>query len=311
MQINVNSCGQFVGKRMEADNCVHLPSENPSSTPPVQKKQRCGPETLLVCTNCTKTGGNLRRCSKCGGTSIKVVVSRLMCPNLYLPEGNCAVDDEYDFGDLVTNAYGNPIFNKIIQALFILQFDLPRSPRLDQLFAAAVEFSVEPVDFQDFVKIFADQPLGKRKIPGVVQVNSFKPFTPLDIAGMRPNRWHIWRHAKESLANSADPEEAHFVGFVEVAYGENRQVIVTPMLISKRTVERVRGLQPWQRMSPTTGRSTEQPFNIESCMEFLNDYIKQDRTNEMRLRTDLLPPTSRSSGKPERGHPATHCSWVA
>ncbi|KAF8206934.1 hypothetical protein K438DRAFT_1962582 [Mycena galopus ATCC 62051] len=107
---------------MEADNCVHLPSENPSSTPPVQKKQR-------------------------------------------------AVDDEYDFGDLVTNAYGNPIFNKIIQALFILQFDLLRSPRLDQLFAAAVEFSVEPVDFQDFVKIFADQPLGKRKIPGVVQVN--------------------------------------------------------------------------------------------------------------------------------------------
>ncbi|KAJ7116661.1 hypothetical protein C8R44DRAFT_880017 [Mycena epipterygia] len=159
-------------------------------------------------------------------------------------------------------ACNNPIFHENLQACFILHFDLLRFPQIDKPFAAMIELGIEPAEFLDFSKIFAGQPPGDREITGMVQVNSFQPFSRTEVAGMRAIKHEIWHVAKDSLLDDKKDTRCFQVG-----NGENRQTITAPMIIGTGGIlESVRKSKPWKIACPNTGKVTEKPFNIENML---------------------------------------------
>ncbi|KAJ7851922.1 hypothetical protein B0H14DRAFT_2581156 [Mycena olivaceomarginata] len=58
----------------------------------------------------------------------------------------------------------------------------------------------------------------------------------------------------------------------------------------------VRRACPWTVKSAFTGKVTEAPFNIETCMEFINTHIRADKKNRLLLRTEMLEEDAQVDG---------------
>ncbi|KAJ7633409.1 hypothetical protein DFH06DRAFT_1303470 [Mycena polygramma] len=55
---------------------------------------------------------------------------------------SCTTADVHDLDELFENAYNDPVFNRILQALFILHFDLLRFPQVDKPIVAEIELAI-------------------------------------------------------------------------------------------------------------------------------------------------------------------------
>ncbi|KAJ7031341.1 hypothetical protein C8F04DRAFT_1262950 [Mycena alexandri] len=221
---------------------------------------------FTACTKCLKTRAveELRRCSKCK----HVLYCSTECQAQHWPTHKswCIKNDDSKLLEHTDKALHNPLFHLILQACFILQFDLLRSPRLDRPFEALIELGIEPVEFSNFSKIFTNQRLGDGEIEAMIQLNSFDPPDVLDVAPARQKMWHQF-----------------------ISCGECRLSAYTPIMIGRQALELVRASRPWSFVCPTTGKVIERPFSIESCMdsEFLNNYIRRDKDDTMLLRTKM------------------------
>ncbi|KAJ7745784.1 hypothetical protein B0H16DRAFT_1889380 [Mycena metata] len=175
-----------------------------------------------------------------------------------------------------------PFFTLILQACFILQFDLLRSPspRIDKPFVGLVDFGIEPVEFSNFSKIFTNQRLGDGEVEAMVQMNSVKPLT----SPISPGGQTVWRQAVDRIK---DEEHAWSVVLAKISTGGSGVTATSTLTIGRGALDLVRASRPWSFECPSTGTVIERPFNIESCMEFLNDYIRRDKDNAMRLRTKM------------------------
>ncbi|KAJ7659303.1 hypothetical protein DFH06DRAFT_1327129 [Mycena polygramma] len=243
-----------------------MPSESSQDT----LAQRKGFNFTIACTGCAAGDRELRRCSKCR----RALYCSTECQTKHWPshKPSCTTADVHDLDELFKNAYNDPVFNRILQALFILHFDLLRFPQVDKPIVAEIELAIEPVKSRDFARIFVGAPLGEKPIMGMLQINAFTPFTRSRVAALTPTRWGVWKHAKDSLNEGA--EAARCGGsFAWTDSGNARR----------------RESPPLKLACLTTGEITEQPFNIESCLERLNDYIQADTNNKMGLRTEMLP----------------------
>ncbi|KAF8139437.1 hypothetical protein K438DRAFT_2030554 [Mycena galopus ATCC 62051] len=156
-----------------------------------------------ACTHCMGRG-ELRRCGKCKGAWY----CSKECQKKHWPKHKewCSEVDGSGIQKLVMNAYSNPVFNGILQTLFVLHFDLLRFPRVDKPFMAHVDIGIEPAEMLDFVKIYTDQPLGDQKMDGMVQMNSFWPLTPGEVATITPGKYQVWREARDSLDTKECPD---------------------------------------------------------------------------------------------------------
>ncbi|KAJ7759627.1 hypothetical protein B0H16DRAFT_1720413 [Mycena metata] len=74
---------------------------------------------------------------------------------------------------------------------------------------------------------------------------------------------------------------------MEFGNGENPQTITLPVHIQRRALNMVQAAEPWVMTSAITGQSTEAPFNIETCMEFINTHIRSDKQDQLLLRTEM------------------------
>ncbi|KAJ6632099.1 hypothetical protein B0H10DRAFT_2426955 [Mycena sp. CBHHK59/15] len=243
-----------------------------------------------ACTNCFKNDGDepglkLSRCGKCKG----VWYCSKECQTKHWPQHklSCSAVDGSGIRKLVENFYSNRLLNTYLQACFILHFDLLRRPQLDKPFMARLDIGIEPADMPDFFNIFIGQPLGAGKIKGMVQVNAFTPLTPAAMAELTPMRKEIWRQARESANKMGYGGDS--VGLVEMGSGESEQTITCPVHIHQPAMELVRASPPWEMKSAITGVVTEAPFNIETCMEFMNTHIRADKKNQLLLRTEMRP----------------------
>jgi hypothetical protein len=132
---------------------------------------------------------------------------------------------------------------------------------------ARIDLGVEPADITDFFSIFMDEPLDTANIKGMLQVNGFTPFMPHQIADLAPKRMDIWRQARENADRMGF--EADSVGLMEFRNGANQQSITCTVYITQAAMDLVRKSPPWVMTSATTGKSTEVPFNIETCMQYV------------------------------------------
>ncbi|KAJ7088679.1 hypothetical protein C8R44DRAFT_892739 [Mycena epipterygia] len=93
------------------------------------------------CTNCLACDCELSRCSKCKG----VWYCSKECQLQHWPKHklSCSNGDPGDFYELFTSGFTNPIFNGILQACFVLAFDLLCFPSIDKPFLAQVKFGIK------------------------------------------------------------------------------------------------------------------------------------------------------------------------
>ncbi|KAJ6463663.1 hypothetical protein DFH09DRAFT_1295779 [Mycena vulgaris] len=94
------------------------------------------------------------------------------------------------------------LFNAVLQACFALQLDLVRA-QLDKPFVVLV--AIERVDFRDFCRIFTGQPLDAEPFMGMVQLNSFLPYSPTQAAELLSTKHVAWCQHRDSL-NAHSPE---------------------------------------------------------------------------------------------------------
>jgi len=180
-----------------------------------------------------------------------------------------------------------PTFTKLLQACFILHYDLLRFPRTKKPFVVQIVLANEPHDFQDFVRIFTHQSLGNGTIKGMVQLNAFDPYFPTDAAAITGTKRFLWELKRDSLL-----EKDHAglsIGIVQVILNEKLQVSALPIVIDKPALEFVRTTPSLKFTCPVRKVMREVPLTIESCMEYLNALIRADVNNEMGLHTEMRP----------------------
>ncbi|KAJ7450344.1 hypothetical protein FB451DRAFT_1285757 [Mycena latifolia] len=260
-----------------------LPIPDSQDASPSEMGYRLGRGFAHVCTNCLVTGCELSKCSKCKA----VVYCSKKCQMAHWPKHKavCSKVDGSGMHDFVQNAFSNSFFNLILQACFILQFDLLRAPQLDKPFVVLVDLAIEPVELRDFCRIFTGQPLGEEKIMGMVQLNSFLPYSPAQALALNPGKKTVWRRFKDALGPK---DTGSSVGIAEIANGENRVQMTCPILIMEEVLDMVRASRPW-KLECHTGGFMEMPLTIAGSMEYLNSCIRGDRNNEMGLRTEMRP----------------------
>ncbi|KAJ7449252.1 hypothetical protein FB451DRAFT_754747 [Mycena latifolia] len=244
----------------------------------------------LMCTNCLRTDLDepslkLFRCSKCRG----VLYCSRDCQTKDWPthKKGCSSVDGSGIFTFVQNFYSNPFLNTLLQACFILHFDLLRQPLLDKPFVAQVDLGIEPADMSDFLALFLGNHPLEKKIEGVVQMNAFRPLTPAEAEGIKPGKKMTWLKAREGASRRGLADQS--VGLVEFASGENRQCLIAPIFIEREAMDLVRASAPWKIPSGITGKVADVPFNLDTCMEFMNLRIREDRDNKLLLRTEMRP----------------------
>jgi hypothetical protein len=169
--------------------------------------------------------------------------------------------------------YSNQLLNTHIQACFILHFDLLRRPQLDKPFMVRIDIGIEPAEMANFLNIFlGDQLDAKMKMKGMLQLNALTPLPPGAIADLTPLGMDIWHQAHESANRNGFSDDS--VGLMEFGNGDGQQTITCPVHIQKAAMDLVHVSPPWVMTSAITGKTTEVPFNIETCMEYVSSSLR-------------------------------------
>lgn len=162
------------------------------------------------------------------------------------------------------NFMANQLLNMMLQACFILHFDLLSHPQLDKPFIARVDIGVEPADLTKLLRIFMGETIPKdEKILGMIQVNGFSSVPPEYLE--EPRRLKLWRDTRQRADDLGHRDTS--IGLVEFGNAGSEQTIMSPIHIGAAVLEFVRTAVPWDRTSAVTGEITKVPFNLESCLE--------------------------------------------
>ncbi|KAJ6465915.1 hypothetical protein C8R47DRAFT_1326374 [Mycena vitilis] len=241
----------------------------------------------MACTVCLKSeedvGEELRKCGKCKG--VRYCSKQCQAADWPRHKKHCKAVESPGIEKLIQKLTSNHVLNLHLQACFIQQFTVllsnPRSV-LSKLFVARVDISVDPANIPDFFRIFNDEPGAPRaaELQGMLQISA---FTPLEDE-MTPTRRRVWESAREGGA-AADTEP---VAVVEFGRGDFGQQITCALPIEDEARAIVRRARPWTVESAITGKVTQAPFNIETCMEFINTHIRADKRDRLLLRTRMV-----------------------
>jgi hypothetical protein len=194
----------------------------------------------------------------------------------------------------------------ILQACFILDFNLLHRPRFDEPLMARVDVAIEPSDILDLTAILFGEGPFEKKIQGMLQVTGFTPATPLQIKNLTPTRREIWRQARAEAKSEGFPTDP--VVLIEIAYADSGNSITFSLRIHSKAKEMVKRakVEGFKRISAVTGETTTVPYTVETCMEcsyvpnyhpqsinhcyrFINTHIRADKKNQLLLRTEMRP----------------------
>jgi hypothetical protein len=155
-----------------------------------------------------------------------------------------------------------------LQSCFILAFDLLQNARCDEPLHARVDIAVEPADIADFEDIFRGKS-PKKKVQGMVQVNTFTVVTGVDSRAAR--RLEIWR--RERARADAAGFHADAIGSIQVSVSDGyaESGVDASIRIYSALKESVPG---WINggcafIDSSTGAKTTIPFTVENCMQYL------------------------------------------
>ncbi|KAJ7431583.1 hypothetical protein B0H11DRAFT_2210131 [Mycena galericulata] len=245
----------------------------------------------MACTVCHKSDedAELRKCGKCKG----VWYCSKQCQTAHRPQHkkHCKAGEVHGIQKLIQNFTSNVVLNRHLQACFIQHFPVllnePRSV-LSTPFVARVDIGVDPADIPDFFRIFNNEPDAPRaaQLQGMLQINAFTPLEPAPrtLDELTPARRRVWESAREGGA----AYETEPIAVVALGRGDFGQQITCALPIEDDARAIVRRACPWTVKSAFTGKVTEAPFNIETCMEFINTHIRADKKNRLLLRTEML-----------------------
>ncbi|KAK7002187.1 hypothetical protein R3P38DRAFT_3041967 [Favolaschia claudopus] len=248
-----------------------------------------------MCSTCLKVDNGedsakkLRRC----GTCKSVWYCSKQCQKEDWPEHKlyCSEVDGSGIARLLENLYSNEVLHHHLQACFILHFDLLNDPHSDRMFMARFDVAIEPTDMSNFLAIFRGEKskLGmNEKMEGMLQINSVSLIRPTDPLFRSSTIQNMWR--RERTKADADPVSAgRSIGMMEFGNGDGNHTITFAVHIVPAALHLVQKSEPWIVKDPITGQETLLPFNIDSCLEYMNMHIRADKKNQLLLRAHMRP----------------------
>ncbi|KAJ6594919.1 hypothetical protein B0H19DRAFT_1057128 [Mycena capillaripes] len=239
-----------------------------------------------VCTNCLRNNGDepeldLLRCGRCKG----VWYCSKDCQKKHCIRGAAAKWKARESAGLCKTYAPTGSLARISKrvSFFTSTSSGPRSSTNHLM--ARIDLGIEPADVPEFFNIFVNEPVDTANMKGMLRVNGFTPLTPQQMDDLTPMRMNIWRQARENADRLGF--QGDYVGLMEFGNGTSQQKITCTIHIQQAAMDLVRESQPWVMTSAITGRVTEAPFNIETCMEFINTHFRADKKDQLLLRCPM------------------------
>ncbi|KAK7039879.1 hypothetical protein R3P38DRAFT_3469036, partial [Favolaschia claudopus] len=185
-----------------------------------------------------------------------------------------------------TISFSIPLLKFFLQACFILELELlDDDPDPDTFLLAKFQLGVEPAHISDLVRIFR-YPIDKgslENIKGMLQINGFFVADERDI--IPDSMYALWR-AERKRGPKGDLVAVLNLTYVAGNNGTAYPLRITPEARAFVKAQRAAGLQA---TCTTLGTSTKLPFTVETCLEYINSYIRDDEENALQLRISMKP----------------------
>ncbi|KAK7056157.1 hypothetical protein R3P38DRAFT_3566850 [Favolaschia claudopus] len=257
----------------------------------------------IGCMNCLQgerdVGHSLRECSRCKG----VRYCSKECQIQDWPSHKPDCGHKVTVPRILIAACSDPRLSLFMQICCILKFKLFDSgDRAEEFISARFAVAIEPVDLVELGRIMTAPKEGRKidatvaDIQGMLQINGFEWEEPDDgLSSISlPDRsasvtLEVWRKERARVVAAGYPRNP--LVMLNILYPANGNVISLPLCISSAARDLVqksmtKGFD--MRCEPTKERK-RLPFTIETCMEYMNSYIREDNHNRLHLRTKMRP----------------------
>ncbi|KAJ7502694.1 hypothetical protein B0H11DRAFT_646961 [Mycena galericulata] len=232
-----------------------------------------------VCFKCEGPEFKLRLCAKCN--HVRYCSKECQKKDWPLHKTSCSnVNASVNVGKIAEILHASSFLNTNLQCCFVLAFDLINQPRLNKPFVARLDLGVEPTEIIKFSEVYTGRHTDS-PIPGMVQLNAFKPIPDSAIQ----EDWKlIWRQTKEAAESAGFPDATVCILLVSKSSG---LFSIFPYILHPSVFDLVRRTPTLTCTSALTGKVTEMPFDLGGCLEMMNKHIRADNKDRLSLRTEM------------------------
>ncbi|KAG2067524.1 hypothetical protein BDR04DRAFT_1104945, partial [Suillus decipiens] len=179
----------------------------------------------------------------------------------------------------------NPILMWFLKVSIIIDCGLIDDPRIgfDVPFGVRVNIAIEPSNILDFVGLYVNNKSPGEKLQGMVQVNA---MTSLELTAEALKKWREARARHSAQGFAKDP--VGLVDFVDISCTETSgNSTTTDLHFPRIVIDTAKAREPFIDVSAVTGAEISRPMNAMTCLETINMHIREDKDNQLHLRTEM------------------------
>lgn len=178
---------------------------------------------------------------------------------------------------LIKSVIGNPMIAHYLKVCIVYELhllDTNRTPEEGRALCRSplivhIDIGIEPTKITDFMNLYTfknDWPGEKNEIEGMLQFHHLYSLKAgLKDGSVDPTTsTQIWRQARQTA--DEDGLEDNLVALVRFA-NDMKECVTCTLVINDDTLESAREAAPFSQVSALTGKKTEHPMDIASCME--------------------------------------------
>ncbi|KAK7015420.1 hypothetical protein R3P38DRAFT_2543765 [Favolaschia claudopus] len=250
--------------------------------------QRTYPSSLAVCSQCLITerahGRPLRECSQVCH-SARYCTKECQAKDWPQHKNSCE-EAARSIPTKLMSLSTHPLLSILMSACCVMGLNI-RNDRdtVNNISHATFSIGVEPADILDLSPVVEQGTAGftQTKVKGVIQLNAFDGDTG-DVAAKRKEMWIKQRSQLDAFGCSQCS-----IVIVDVFHSSAHSGVCFPMTISNAILSFVKQLVSggFELHCKTTGEMRRLPCTIDTCMEIINNCIRNDTRNKLHLRTPM------------------------
>ncbi|PPQ84786.1 hypothetical protein CVT26_011346 [Gymnopilus dilepis] len=242
------------------------------------------PDGCSCCSDVSQNGQKLRRCSR---VSMVLRLRRCQKKDWSIHKRVCKPNsDAAIIHYMISNFMANPLLVFYLQIALVLELDLIENPVIDKPVTARCELCRYPAG----VEYEADSAIGQINMKQLKQGSKWmlqlKKLVALDAEeAVDAQRMVIWKEMKEKSEANGFLRAPVQVVLIEFAFGDREPGTPFALTISDAVIERMKSADSEAESAISSEWATDEQFSVKSSLSNINSYIREDKKNELRLRS--------------------------